>query len=95
MLTVDFSLSLEFFSLPLATHRTILFFKIGNFALILFRNRDLLRFFFHFFGSSQPTTLNYSFEIRWGDKWGEAGYMKIKRGVNMCGLSNFAAYAVV
>lgn len=31
----------------------------------------------------------------WGNKWGENGYMKIKRGTNLCGLSNFAAYAVV
>ncbi|XP_055314961.1 procathepsin L-like [Sitodiplosis mosellana] len=31
----------------------------------------------------------------WGDKWGENGYMKIRRGVNMCGISNYAAYALV
>ncbi|CRK94177.1 CLUMA_CG007693, isoform A [Clunio marinus] len=31
----------------------------------------------------------------WGRKWGEKGYMRIKRGVNMCGISNYAAYAVV
>lgn len=31
----------------------------------------------------------------WGEKWGENGYMKIRRGRNMCGLSNYAAYAIV
>lgn len=31
----------------------------------------------------------------WGEKWGENGYMKIRRGRNMCGLSNYAAYALV
>lgn len=31
----------------------------------------------------------------WGQRWGERGYMKVKRGVNMCGISNYAAYAVV
>lgn len=31
----------------------------------------------------------------WGSHWGNGGYMKIKRGVNQCGIANFAAYAVV
>lgn len=31
----------------------------------------------------------------WGNNWGEDGYMKIKRNGNMCGLANYAAYAVV
>lgn len=31
----------------------------------------------------------------WGEKWGENGYMKIRRNQNMCGLSNYAAYVVV
>lgn len=31
----------------------------------------------------------------WGKHWGEQGYMKIRRNKNMCGLANFAAYAVV
>lgn len=31
----------------------------------------------------------------WGVNWGDEGYMKIKRGVNMCGLANYAAYAIV
>lgn len=31
----------------------------------------------------------------WGTKWGEDGYMKLKKNVNMCGVSNFAAYVVV
>lgn len=31
----------------------------------------------------------------WGEHWGENGYMKIRRNHNTCGLSNYAAYAVV
>lgn len=31
----------------------------------------------------------------WGNHWGIDGYMHLKRGVNQCGVSNFAAYAVV
>lgn len=31
----------------------------------------------------------------WGNKWGENGYMKIQRNKNLCGLSNYAAYAEV
>lgn len=31
----------------------------------------------------------------WSANWGEKGYMKIRRGRNMCGLSNYAAYVVV
>lgn len=31
----------------------------------------------------------------WGENWGENGYMKIRRNRNMCGLSNYAAYAIV
>lgn len=31
----------------------------------------------------------------WGSNWGEDGYMKIKRNRNMCGLANYAAYAIV
>lgn len=30
----------------------------------------------------------------WGQRWGENGYMRVKRGVNMCGISNYAAYAI-
>lgn len=31
----------------------------------------------------------------WGQNWGEGGYMRLKRGNNHCGVSNFAAYAIV
>lgn len=31
----------------------------------------------------------------WGKTWGDDGYMKIKRNKNLCGISNYAAYAVV
>ena len=31
----------------------------------------------------------------WGEMWGEGGYMRIRKGKNLCGLANYAAYAVV
>ncbi|XP_017120733.1 procathepsin L [Drosophila elegans] len=31
----------------------------------------------------------------WGELWGESGYMRIRKGVNMCGIANYAAYAIV
>lgn len=31
----------------------------------------------------------------WGSRWGEDGYMRIRRGKNLCGIANYAAYAIV
>ncbi|KAH8246757.1 hypothetical protein KR038_007654 [Drosophila bunnanda] len=31
----------------------------------------------------------------WGELWGESGFMRIRKGVNMCGVANYAAYAIV
>ncbi|KAM7341336.1 cathepsin L4 [Cochliomyia hominivorax] len=31
----------------------------------------------------------------WGELWGENGYMKLAKGRNLCGIANYAAYAVV
>ncbi|XP_060661249.1 procathepsin L [Drosophila nasuta] len=31
----------------------------------------------------------------WGEQWGEAGYMRMRKGVNLCGIANYAAYAIV
>ena len=28
----------------------------------------------------------------WGSAWGEDGYVRLKRGVNACGVANFASY---
>ena len=28
----------------------------------------------------------------WGSAWGENGYVRLKRGVNACGVANFASY---
>ncbi|XP_011194246.1 procathepsin L [Zeugodacus cucurbitae] len=31
----------------------------------------------------------------WGQMWGEDGYMRLKRGRNLCGIANYAAYSIV
>jgi cathepsin H len=31
----------------------------------------------------------------WGDKWGDKGFFRIKKGVNMCGLAVCASYPLV
>ncbi|KAL7290085.1 hypothetical protein TKK_0015812 [Trichogramma kaykai] len=31
----------------------------------------------------------------WGDTWGENGYMRLRKGVNRCGIANYAAYAKI
>ena len=31
----------------------------------------------------------------WGTKWGEDGYIKIKRGVNQCGIASYGSYPLV
>ncbi|XP_065370752.1 procathepsin L [Calliphora vicina] len=31
----------------------------------------------------------------WGELWGEEGYMRIAKGKNLCGIANYAAYAIV
>ena len=31
----------------------------------------------------------------WGDAWGEKGFVKVKRGENLCKIANFASYPVL
>ncbi|XP_017853478.1 cathepsin L1 [Drosophila busckii] len=31
----------------------------------------------------------------WGERWGESGYMRMRKGINLCGIANYAAYAIV
>ncbi|GAA43174.2 cysteine proteinase 3, partial [Clonorchis sinensis] len=31
----------------------------------------------------------------WGDKWGEKGYMRVRRGVNMCAVAGFSSYPLM
>ncbi|XP_058453865.1 cathepsin K-like isoform X2 [Malaya genurostris] len=40
-------------------------------------------------------TPTYWILFNWWGGWGEGGYMKLARGKNMCGISNFAAYVTI
>uniref|UniRef100_A0A8D8LVI0 Cathepsin K n=2 Tax=Cacopsylla melanoneura TaxID=428564 RepID=A0A8D8LVI0_9HEMI len=31
----------------------------------------------------------------WSDRWGDKGYMYLKRGHNRCGIANYAVYALL
>ncbi|XP_054745371.1 procathepsin L isoform X1 [Anastrepha obliqua] len=31
----------------------------------------------------------------WGELWGENGYMRLRKGKNLCGVANYAAYSIV
>lgn len=31
----------------------------------------------------------------WGTSWGEKGYFRIKKGVNMCGIEGYAAWPII
>jgi cathepsin L len=40
-------------------------------------------------------TKDYWILKNWWGGWGEKGYMRLKRGNNQCGISNYAAYVTV
>lgn len=31
----------------------------------------------------------------WGKRWGEEGYMRLKKNQNQCGIANYVAYVIV
>ncbi|XP_017466464.1 PREDICTED: cathepsin L1 [Rhagoletis zephyria] len=31
----------------------------------------------------------------WGEMWGEDGYMRLRKGKNLCGIANYAAYSII
>lgn len=63
------------------------------------------------YGSCDPTALDHAVLIvgygteddvdywviknSWADEWGEDGYYRLLRGVNMCGVANFAVHSVM
>ena len=43
------------------------------------------------YGASSGTEF-WTLANSWGTSWGESGYVRVQRGVNMCGVATMAAY---
>ena len=43
------------------------------------------------YGTSADTDF-WTLANSWGTAWGENGYVRVERGVNMCGVASMAAY---
>lgn len=48
------------------------------------------------YGTDNQTGQDYwTLRNSWGETWGENGYIRVERGVNICGVSNYASSALL
>jgi len=47
------------------------------------------------YGKSKDGKAYWKLKNSWGKNWGQEGYGMVKRGANMCGISNLASYPVL